>query len=90
MITGIEVFNTMLNDERIVAEQLNNILKLLKIPNEEVVDEAGKTAWRMIISGYDLNEEFIENLKGKLKKSDNQIFVSCLELMDDYIEVLKK
>lgn len=44
----------------------------------------------MIISGYNLNEEFIENLKDEFKKSDNQMFKSCLELMDDYIDTNKK
>lgn len=86
VITGIETFNTMLNDEKTLAEQLDNILKLLKHPNQEVVNAVGNTAWWVIISGYNLNEEFISNLKEEFKKSDNQMFKSCLELMDDYID----
>ncbi len=90
MRTGLGAFNTMLNDDRIFAEQLDNILKLLKHPSQEVVDEAGNTAWWMIISGYDLNEEFIKNLKDEFKKSDNQMFKSFLELMGDYLDAKKE
>jgi len=90
VLTGIEVFNNMLYDEEILVEQLDNILRLLKHPDQEIVDEAGIAAWGMIISGYDINKEYLEQLISEFEKSDNQLFKTFLELMDDYIKENEK
>lgn len=86
VLTGIEAFNNMLYDEEILAEQLDNILRLLKHSDQEIVDEAGIAAWKMIISSYDINKEYLDKLISEFEKSDNQLFKTFLELMGDYIK----
>ena len=76
----------MLYDEEILAEQLDNILRLLKHSDQEIVDEAGIAAWKMIISSYDINKEYLDKLISEFEKSDNQLFKTFLELMGDYIK----
>lgn len=90
VLTGIEAFNNMLYDEEILAEQLDNILRLLKHSDQEIVDEAGIAAWKMIISSYDINKEYLDKLISEFEKSDNQLFKTFLELMGDYIKENEK
>ncbi|WP_303983752.1 SMI1/KNR4 family protein [Niallia circulans] len=91
VLTGIEAFNNLSDDQEILAENLDNIRHFLKHSDKDIVEFAGESAWSLVYSDYEIDEEFIKFVSSVYKgRTDIPSFPILLARMNNHLKLDKQ
>lgn len=82
---GLDAFEHYIYEDNILAEHQDDIIRLLKHDEEDVVEYAAQKAWSAITMGYNVKREFINYVISDFEKRQDQIFKTFLYLISEYL-----
>jgi len=82
---GLDAFEQYIYDENILEEHKEDIIRLLRHDNEEVVTYAAQKAWSAITMGYNVKREFINYIISDFENRQGEAFKSMLFLITMYL-----
>ncbi len=87
VLNGINAYEKLYGEDgKVLNEQLQNLLVLTKSENEDISNEAGRSAWYLITYGLADDEQFINKIVKIYEESTNPVFKLFREQILEYIE----